>query len=93
MTGGPLRRTAPIVNQRGLHARASAKFVKCAAQFDAEVRVSRDGQTVDAQSIMGLMMLAAGQGSEVEIEAEGAEASAALDALCALIARRFDEDA
>jgi phosphocarrier protein HPr len=92
-TGGPLRRTAAIVNQRGLHARASAKFVKCAAQFDAEVRVSRDGQTVDAQSIMGLMMLAAGLGSEVEIEAEGQEAEAALDALCALIAARFDEDA
>ena len=88
-----MRRTAPIVNQRGLHARASAKFVKCAAQFDAEVRVSRDGQTVDAQRIMGLMMLAAGLGSEVEIEAEGPDAEAALDALCVLIANRFDEDA
>ncbi len=93
MTSDLLRRTAPIVNQRGLHARASAKFVKCAAQFDAEVRVTRDGQTVDAQSIMGLMMLAAGQGSEVEIEAEGPDAEAALDALCQLIANRFDEDA
>ena len=87
-----LRRTAPILNQRGLHARASAKFVKCAAEFDAEVRVSRDGQTVDAQSIMGLMMLAAGIGTEVEMEAEGPEAAAALDALCALVARKFDED-
>ena len=92
MSEAVLRRTAPIVNLRGLHARASAKFVKCAAQFDAEVRVSRDGQTVDAQSIMGLMMLAAGQGTEVEIEAEGAEAAVALDALCALVAARFDED-
>ena len=92
-TGDLVRRTAPILNQRGLHARASAKFVKCAAQFDAEVRVSRDGQTVDAQSIMGLMMLAAGLGTEVEIEAEGPDAEAALDALCALIADRFDEDA
>ena len=87
-----LRRTAPIVNARGLHARASAKFVKCAAQFDAEVRVSREGATVDAQSIMGLMMLAAGKGAEVEIEAEGPDAEAALDALCALVAGRFDED-
>ena len=87
-----LRRVAPIVNARGLHARASAKFVKRAADFDAEVRVSRDGQTVDAQSIMGLMMLAAGQGCSVEIEAEGPQAQAALDALCTLIADRFDED-
>ncbi len=88
-----LRREAPIVNLRGLHARASAKFVKCAAGFDAEVRVSRDGHTVDAQSIMGLMMLAAGLGSTVEIEAEGPQAREALDALTGLIARRFDEDA
>ena len=88
----PLRRTVDIVNARGLHARASAKFVKCAAGFDAEVRVSRDGQTVDAQSIMGLMMLAAGPGSQIEIEAEGAQAAEALAALCDLVAARFDED-
>ncbi len=90
--GEPLRRTVEIVNARGLHARASAKFVKLAAQFDAEIRVSRDDHTVDAQSIMGLMMLAAGPGSEVEIEASGAEAEAALEALCKLIADRFDEE-
>jgi len=81
-----------IVNARGLHARASAKFVKAAAQFDAEVKVSRDGQTVDAQSIMGLMMLGAGPGSEIEIVAEGPEADAAVDGLAQLVADRFDED-
>ena len=85
-------RSVDIVNKRGLHARASAKFVKLASGFDAEVRVSKDGQTVDARSIMGLMMLAAGPGSAIEIEAEGAEADSALDALADLVARRFDED-
>ena len=87
-----LRRTVEIVNERGLHARASAKFVKLAASFDAEVQVSRDGSTVDARSIMGLMMLAAGIGSTIEISAEGAEGAEALDALCALVANRFDEE-
>jgi phosphocarrier protein len=87
-----LRRTVEIVNERGLHARASAKFVKLAAGFDAQIEVSRDGSTVDARSIMGLMMLAAGIGSTIEISAEGAEAEEALDALCALVANRFDED-
>ena len=85
-------REVEIVNERGLHARASAKFVKCAAQFDAEVKVSRDGQTVDAQSIMGLMMLAAGPGSTIEIAAEGPDADAALAALVALVEGRFEED-
>lgn len=86
------RRTVEIVNRKGLHARASAKFVKLAANFDAEVRVSKDGQTVDARSIMGLMMLAAAIGSHVDIESEGPQATEALDALCALVAARFDED-
>jgi phosphocarrier protein HPr len=86
------RRVVSIVNERGLHARASAKFVKLAAGFDAEITVSRDGQTVDARSIMGLMMLAAGIGSTVEIAAEGPEAEEALGALSELIANRFDED-
>ncbi len=85
-------RSIEIINKRGLHARASAKFVKLAADFDAEVTVSRDGQTVDARSIMGLMMLGAGPGSILELKAEGAEAQAALDALCELVASRFDED-
>jgi phosphocarrier protein HPr len=81
-----------IVNERGLHARASAKFVKLAATFDAEVTVTRDGTTVDARSIMGLMMLAAGIGSTIEIAAEGPEAQPALDALVELVQGRFEED-
>jgi phosphocarrier protein len=92
MAGEPLRREVEIVNARGLHARASAKFVKCAEQFDADISVSRDGQTVPATSIMGLMMLAAQMGSIILIEASGREAETALDALVSLIADRFGED-
>jgi phosphocarrier protein len=87
-----LTRVVEIVNERGLHARASAKFVKTAAGFDAEVTVSRDGATVDGRSIMGLMMLAAGIGSTIEIAARGPEAQPALDALVELVQSRFDED-
>ena len=89
---GAAARTVEIVNKRGLHARASAKFVKTATGFDAEVRVTKDGQTVDARSIMGLMMLAAGPGCCIEIEAEGDEAQAAVDALAELVAGKFDEE-
>ena len=85
-------RTVEIVNERGLHARASAKFVKMASSFDAEVTVSRDGASVDARSIMGLMMLAAGPGCCIDIQAEGKEAGPAVEALAALVAARFDED-
>ena len=85
-------RTVEIVNERGLHARASAKFVKLSGGFDAEVTVTRDGQTVDARSIMGLMMLAAGPGSSIEIAADGPEAQQAVDALAELVAARFDEE-
>jgi phosphocarrier protein len=85
-------RTVEIVNKRGLHARASAKFVKLAGSFDAEVKVSKDGQTVDARSIMGLMMLAASPGCCIEIQAEGNEAEEAVTALAELVAARFDED-
>lgn len=85
-------KTVEIVNERGLHARASAKFVRLAAGFDAEVKVSKDGSTVDARSIMGLMMLAAGPGSSIEITAEGAEATQAVEALVELVANRFDEE-
>ena len=81
-----------IINKRGLHARASAKCVKTASTFEAEVRVSKDGAEVDARSIMGLMMLAAGPGCCIDIVAEGTEADAALAALVALVANRFDED-
>ncbi len=85
-------RTVEILNERGLHARASAKFVKLASEFDAEVTVSRDEQKVDARSIMGLMMLAAGPGSSIDIAAEGPDARAAIDALAELVAGRFDEE-
>ena len=85
-------RTVEICNERGLHARASAKFVKTAAGFDAEVTVSKDGHTVDARSIMGLMMLAAGPGAEIEIVAEGPDAEAAAKALEDLVSCRFDEE-
>jgi phosphocarrier protein len=86
------RRTVEIVNERGLHARASAKFVKLASTFDAEITVAKDGSSVDARSIMGLMMLAAGIGSSVDIEAEGPDAEQAVAALADLIANRFDEE-
>lgn len=82
-----------IVNQRGLHARASAKFVKLAETFDAKITVSRAGESVGGTSIMGLMMLAASKGCDVLISAEGDDAQAALDALGALIADRFGEEA
>lgn len=85
-------RTVEIINERGLHARASAKFVKMASAFDAEVTVSRDGSSVDARSIMGLMMLAAGIGSTIDITAEGPEAQAAVEALSGLVENRFDEE-
>jgi phosphocarrier protein len=84
-------RTATIVNQRGLHARAAAKFVKLASTFTAEIFVTKSGQTVSGLSIMGLMMLAAGPGSEIAIEATGTDAEAAADALLALIAGKFEE--
>jgi len=85
-------RTVEICNERGLHARASAKFVKMSGGFDAEVTVTRDGQTVDARSIMGLMMLAAGPGCSIDITAEGPEAEAAVAALAELVLARFDEE-
>jgi phosphocarrier protein HPr len=81
-----------VVNERGLHARASAKFVKLASTFDAEVKVTREETTVDAQSIMGLMMLAAGPGCTIAIEADGPDADAALEALCQLVENKFDEE-
>jgi len=83
---------APILNQRGLHARAAAKFVKTAGAFKADVEVSRAGQTVSGLSIMGLMMLAAATGSEIEIRCSGDDAARSLDALLALLADKFDED-
>ena len=87
-----LKRTLPIINQRGLHARASAKFVKCAEGFDATISVSKDGQSVPGTSIMGLMMLAASIGTSVDVETSGPQAQAAMTALEALVASKFDED-
>ena len=85
-------RRLEIRNKRGLHARASAKFVKCAEQFDAEVVVIKDGQAVAATSIMGLMTLAATPGSIIHIAANGPDAKAVLSALSRLVESGFDED-
>jgi len=87
----PLSSEVTIVNRRGLHARASARFVKCAEGFDAEVRVTKDGQTVGGTSIMGLMTLAAAPGCRIGLECEGPEAAAALDALKRLVEDGFGE--
>jgi phosphocarrier protein len=88
----PLTRSLRIVNRRGLHARASARFVKCAEGFDADVRVSKDGQTVGGTSIMGLMTLSAAPGCSIELEAEGPQAQEALDALTKLVESGFGEE-
>jgi phosphocarrier protein len=89
--GGLLHRDLTIVNKRGLHARASARFVQTAERFDAEITVTKDATTVGGTSIMGLMMLAAGPGSVIQVAAEGPEAGAALEAIAALIADYFGE--
>jgi phosphocarrier protein len=86
-----MTRVLNICNKRGLHARASVKFVQCAEQFDAEISVGKDGHHVGATSIMGLMMLAAGIGSEIHLTAKGPQAAEALDALAALVADKFGE--
>lgn len=92
MTSGKLGATATIVNKKGLHARASAKFVQTVARFQADVTVRRGENTVSGRSIMGLMMLGASQGTSIELEAEGPDAGAVLDALQQLISGRFSED-
>ncbi|MEL6476320.1 MAG: HPr family phosphocarrier protein [Pseudomonadota bacterium] len=83
--------TLEIVNRKGLHARASAKFVETVEAFDASARVSRDGQTVGGDSIMGLLMLAAHRGSHIEVSVEGAEADQLLSALSELVSTGFGE--
>jgi phosphocarrier protein len=83
--------TAEIVNKLGLHARASAKLTQVASGFKSEISITRSGRRVNAKSIMGVMMLAAGQGSSVVIEAEGADAEAAIEALLKLIRDKFGE--
>ena len=87
-----LLRQVEICNSKGLHARAAAKFCKTAAKFDAEIKVSRGSAEVSGGSIMGLMMLAAGQGSTIEIRTFGPEATLALEALCTLVVNKFDEE-
>lgn len=86
-----LTRTVEIVNRRGLHARAAAKFVTLAERFGASVEVVRDGQSVSARSIMGLMMLGAGKGSSIMLQADGWDAKEALEALVALVEVGFNE--
>ena len=89
--GVPVVREVTIVNQRGLHARAAAKFVRTAGTFGVAVEVSRDDMTVGGTSILGLMLLAAGIGSTLTLKAEGADAEAAVAALANLVERGFDE--
>jgi phosphocarrier protein HPr len=89
---GILSRELPIVNRKGLHARATAKFVQCAERFTAAVTVTRHGETVGGTSIMGILTLGAGIGTTIVVTAEGADAEEALDAIAALVANRFGED-
>jgi phosphocarrier protein HPr len=90
--GKTIRQVMTIANQRGLHARAAALFVKTAGAFDAEITVAKDGTEVSGLSIMGLMMLAASQGSEIEVTAGGSQAAQAVDALAGLVSSKFEED-
>ena len=89
---GALVREAQIVNKKGLHARATAKFVQCAEKFSSTITVTRCGETVGGTSIMGILTLGAGIGSTITLTAKGDDAEAALEALCALVADRFGED-
>jgi phosphocarrier protein HPr len=89
---GAVVREIPIINKRGLHARASAKFVKMVEQFDAEILVTRGGETVGGTSIMGLMMLSAGPGTTITVSATGAQAEAAVAALAELVGNKFNEE-
>lgn len=91
--GRALAQQLTIVNRKGLHARASARFVRTAECFEADIRVTRDGQTVAGDSIMGLMMLGAGPGATILVSATGPQAREALEAITALVNNGFDEDA
>ena len=88
----PLSRDLPIINQRGLHARASAKFVQTVSRFEAIVTVEKDGVSVGGTSIMGLMMLAASPGCSIRVSAIGPDAAAAMEAIEALVSSRFGEE-
>lgn len=87
-----IARRVTVVNRRGLHARAAAKLVECARKFEAAITVVRDGNSVSALSIMGLMTLGASPGVTLDLRAKGRDASAALDAMAALFAAKFNED-
>ena len=89
---GAVSREIPIINKRGLHARASAKFVQMVERFNAEVWVTRGGETVGGTSIMGLMMLSAGPGTTITVSAVGPEAEAAITAITDLVASKFNEE-
>jgi phosphocarrier protein HPr len=89
---GALSREMHIVNRKGLHARATAKFVQCVDQFDADVTVTRCGETVGGDSIMGILTLGAGPGSTITVSASGRDAREVLDALAELVSARFGED-
>ena len=89
---GALVRQLRIVNKKGLHARATAKFVQCVDKFSADIKVHRCGETVGGTSIMGILTLGAGVGSTITVAASGTDAAAALDALCVLVAARFGEE-
>jgi phosphocarrier protein len=88
----PIRRIVTICNKRGLHARAAARLVKLAGEFDADVRVAKNGSIVSGRSIMGLMMLSAGLGSTIEVRASGTQANEAIIAIAALVTSGFDEE-
>jgi phosphocarrier protein HPr len=89
---GELSRDMPIINRKGLHARATAKFVQCVERFQAAITVTKGGETVGGTSIMGILTLGAGIGSTITVTAAGADAAQALDAIDALVANRFGED-
>jgi phosphocarrier protein len=89
---GAVVREIPIINKRGLHARASAKFVKMVEDFEAEISVTRGGETVGGNSIMGLMMLSAGPGTTIVVSATGTDAEAAVAALAELVGSKFNEE-
>jgi phosphocarrier protein HPr len=89
---GVLSRELPIINRKGLHARATAKFVQCVELFEADITVTRAGETVGGTSIMGILTLGAGIGTSIVVTAKGADADKALDAIAALVANRFGED-
>lgn len=89
---GAMQREMRIVNRKGLHARATAKFVQCVERFESDIHVTRCGETVGGQSIMGILTLGAGIGTTITVHARGPDAEAALEAIAALVADRFGEE-